>query len=579
MHPYVVIPLLSCIASAMMGAAILTRDAGRRANRLAALLIGGACWWAGCEVLWNTASDPEVVIGLVRLSGVGWAALGPLALHLFVELAQAPAPRIRRALPFLYVASIVGGAANLAFPLFHDGGVTRHDWGWSYDLSPTYLLYYVFTMGCIVSALTTLSRSYRASPSRAEREQLVLLFVGMSFPATVASITDGLLPLAGIQVPRLGTASFAILNAFIAWTFVRYTYPIVAPTPLGREIFEAIGEGVALLRPDGKVRTANTGLAAMVGCTPEALEERHGSEFLPALADPLRTVCDLECELNVDGGRTIPVSVSSTVVHERAAPVGVVLMVRDLREVVGLRSRLVTSGRLAAVGELAAGIAHEINNPIAYARANLGQLGQQWEELARELDPSDPCVRAQVDEGRQVIDETIEGVDRAASIVRDIKGFSHAGHGERELTDVNPLLESVLRVAAPQLGRVRVETQWGDVPLVPASPQELKQVFLNLVLNAAHAIGDDGTIRVYSEPVGHDVCVTVRDDGCGMDPELAERIFDPFFTTKAVGEGTGLGLAISYQIVKSHGGEIDVESAPGHGTLFRVRLRGSDASP
>ena len=581
MHLYVVIPLVSCVASAMLAAAILARDAHQRANRVAALLVGGVSFWAGCEVLWNTAGDPGAVLRLVRLSALGWAALGPLALHLFLEVAQDPAPRTRRLLPFLYAASAGFAALAQTTDWIHSGGVTRHAWGWSYDLAPTYLVFYAFTVGCIALAVRVLYRAFRGSASPPEREQMVLLLVGLAVPLSVASATDGLLPVAGIQPPRLGTAAFAVLNALIAWTFYRYTYPLVAPGLSGKVILENLRDGVALLRPDGRIRTANESLARLAGCPRGGLGERQARELLPELPDdPHGEVREREVELVSLSGRRIPVSVSTVVIWDRHAQVvGVLLVVRDLREMVELRNRLVTSGRLAAVGELAAGIAHEINNPIAYARANLAQLRERWEELAKRLEQAgDRSARGLLDDGAEMIEESLEGVDRAAAIVRDVKGFSHAGHSQREMVDVNRLLESVLRVAAPQLRyRANVETTFREVRLVPGAPQELKQVFLNLLLNANQAIGEGGSIRIASVEVGGDVCVLVEDDGCGMGAELLARIFDPFFTTKAVGEGTGLGLAISYEIVRSHGGEIGVESEPGRGTIFRVRLPGAAA--
>jgi len=577
MHPYMVIPLLSCVASAMIAAAILARDPVRRANRLAALLVGGVSWWAGCEVLWNAAEDPAVVLRLVKLSSIGWAGLGPVALHLFCELAQDPAPRIRRALPVLYAFSVAVVAVDLTTPLIHDGVVTRHAWGWSYGLARSYVAFYVFTMACVTVALWVMWRTFRTSPSAAEREQMLLLVLGVSLPATIASATDGLLPYLGFQVPRFGTAAFALLNGVIAWTLYRYTYPLVAPTTFGREIFESLGEGIALLRPDGWIRAANASLGRLAGCAPERLESRLAGDLIPNLGDPLQEVAEHECALLDAEDNRIPVSVGSSVVRERSGqPVAVVLVVRDLREVVELRRRLVTSGRLAAVGELAAGIAHEINNPIAYARSNLGLLHEHWDELAKRLEHrADPETHERVDEGRQLIDETIEGVDRAASIVRDVLGFSHAGHGERELVSVNDAVEAALRVGAPHLQQHgRVETHYCELPLVRASTQELKQVFLNLILNAAQAITDDGLIRITTRPEGAGVCVRIEDDGHGIEPDLLQRVFDPFFTTKAVGEGTGLGLAIAYQIVTSHDGELRVESPDCGGTCFEVRLPG-----
>jgi signal transduction histidine kinase len=273
---------------------------------------------------------------------------------------------------------------------------------------------------------------------------------------------------------------------------------------------------------------------------------------------------------------SIPVSIAGSDLRDgQGYLIGRVLVVRDLRDVAQLRSRLVMSARLAAVGELAAGIAHEINNPIAFVRSNLSQLAAHWKTVRSELERAGE-LEAQAEliaEGEELIEESVEGVDRAAEIVRGVKGFSHAGRQLREPTDLNQLLEDVLHMAAAQLrSRARVERFYVELPAVSCVPQELKQVFLNLIVNAGQAIRDGGTIRIATETRDGYVTVKVEDDGCGIAPEHLERIFDPFFTTKGVGEGTGLGLGIAYHIVRSHRGEIQVDSELGRGSRFRVKL-------
>jgi signal transduction histidine kinase len=267
-----------------------------------------------------------------------------------------------------------------------------------------------------------------------------------------------------------------------------------------------------------------------------------------------------------------------------------VVVVHDQRELVSLRSRLLLSGRLAAVGELAAGVAHEINNPLAYVRSNVALLMEHIEEIGsftrdQTIAATSPRggsqtkekrredVLSRIDESRELLEETQEGVDRAVSIVRDIKGFSHRGSGERETVDLCELLDSVLRVAAPQLGaRLAVERAYSDLPHVRCAPQEIKQVFLNIVLNASQAIDGEGCIRVEAESRGGHVTVRVFDDGPGIPLAVRERVFDPFFTTKPVGKGTGIGLAISYEIVRRHDGRIELTCPEAGGTCAEVRL-------
>jgi signal transduction histidine kinase len=367
----------------------------------------------------------------------------------------------------------------------------------------------------------------------------------------------------------------ACLGAIAFASILRFGHSVLTPGTFAEQILATLPDGVALLHPDGRIRTTNPGLAAISGHSPADLvamdvDRLLGSPFAGAgTGDP-------ETELVRASGESIPVSIASSELHDRQGYlIGHVIVVRDLRDLAQLRSRLVMSARLAAVGELAAGIAHEINNPIAFVRSNLSLLASHWKTVTGELRGAGraEAQRELIAEGEELIEESVEGVDRAAEIVRGVKGFSHAGSQLREATDLNQLLEDVLHVAAAQLrGRASVERCYAPLPPIECVPQELKQVFLNLIVNAGQAIGDAGTIRLATEAHGGFVMVRIEDDGCGIAPENLERIFDPFFTTKRVGEGTGLGLGIAYQIVRSHGGEIRVDSELGRGSRFLVCL-------
>jgi two-component system NtrC family sensor kinase len=182
-------------------------------------------------------------------------------------------------------------------------------------------------------------------------------------------------------------------------------------------------------------------------------------------------------------------------------------------------------------------------------------------------------LQAALREGEELVDESLDGVERVVAIVRDVKSFSHAGRGPREVVELNPLLDAVLRVAAPQLRYGgRIERRYGEIPPVLGDSQELKQVFLDLLLNASQAVAEQQAIRIETRHEGDRVVVCVEDDGCGIPAELIGNIFDPFFTTRDIGEGAGLGLSIAYQIVRKHGGELSVDSVPGRGTRCRVEL-------
>ena len=224
------------------------------------------------------------------------------------------------------------------------------------------------------------------------------------------------------------------------------------------------------------------------------------------------------------------------------------------------------------MGELAAGIAHEIANPITFVRANLLELRRHWDTLreAAEKNGDQPALDPLMTEGEELIEESVQGVDRITGIVRNVGAFSHAGGDRAEPIDVNALLDNVLGVAALSFS-VQIERCYGELPRVLGHAQQLKQAFLNLLLNALQAVGDFGWIRLATQFQDDHVTVRVQDDGPGVPDEAIERVFDPFFTTRP-GEALGLGLAQCFQIVRSHGGEISAYSTPGRGAVFEVRL-------
>jgi PAS domain S-box-containing protein len=395
----------------------------------------------------------------------------------------------------------------------------------------------------------------------------------------VGSVTDGVLPFFGVVVPQLAIFSYALTGVLLALSLNRFGYSILSPGTFSREISEAMSEGLLLLRMDGHVRSANTGLSRIVGRPREQFEGRHVSEILPLpRLDPPRELRDQRGQIVGPDDQRIPVSVTASLLRDgRGAESGLAVIVRDLREIEALQSRLVLSGRMAAVGQLAAGVAHEVNNPASYVRTNMLLLREYWQSVntlleKHRLERSDDAHVVFAD-GAELIDESIEGIERITAIVDQIRRFSHAKSGERERAELHLLLEAVARMARPRLhANVRIERRFGSVPPVECAPRELEQVLLNLLLNAADAVGENGTIRLATSASGGRARIDVEDDGCGIAPEALERVFDPFFTTKPVGQGTGLGLSISYEIVQRHGGEITVRSEVGRGSVFSVFL-------
>ena len=267
-----------------------------------------------------------------------------------------------------------------------------------------------------------------------------------------------------------------------------------------------------------------------------------------------------------------------------------------------LQQQLLQSEKLASIGQLAAGVAHEINNPVGYVFSNIGTLQRYLDDLFRMLDAYESTevliagtpaaqrlamLRDELDlaylkeDVPRLMAESFEGIGRVRKIVQDLKDFSHVdARKDWEWVDLHKGIDSTLNIVNNEIKyRADVIKCYGDLPEVECLSSELNQVFMNLLVNAAHAVRRErGTITIRTGTAEAAdggipmVWVEVEDDGCGIAKEDLSRIFDPFFTTKPVGQGTGLGLSLAYGIVKKHHGRIEVESEVGRGTRFRVTL-------
>jgi PAS domain S-box-containing protein len=264
-----------------------------------------------------------------------------------------------------------------------------------------------------------------------------------------------------------------------------------------------------------------------------------------------------------------------------------------VRELEAAQAQLMQSERMASIGQLAAGVAHEINNPVGFVNSNLGSLKLYVDKLMQLLTvyeqaevalPADvatavQATKAEVDldfmrtDLTELVAESLDGLQRVTRIVQDLKNFSHPDESERQLADIEQGLDSTLRVVWNELKyKATVTKVFAGLPQLVCHPFQLNQVFMNLLVNAGQSIETKGTITLRT---GYDdawLWVEIEDTGKGIKPDNLVRIFDPFFTTKPVGKGTGLGLSMAYGIVKKHGGRIDVRSQVGQGSCFRVWL-------
>jgi len=349
------------------------------------------------------------------------------------------------------------------------------------------------------------------------------------------------------------------------------------------EIIENIPDVIVIVRPGGEIRFANVRAARTVGAA--SASGLLGTNFVELLVPEDRErgqrLLSQRQLVAVDGGRAElrllregrePAVVEASLLREIDFDDerSLLLVARDITEERQLRLRLQLANQLASVGTLAAGVAHEINNPLSFVAAALVFVQESVGVLAARPSPE------QLSEVRQSLTEALEGTNRIRDIVRDLKTFSHSAPEAGQRANLRAAAEWALKVTAHQLRhRCTVRQAFSPVPAVAGNEARFGQVLVNLLMNAVQSFPEERTeesflrVATFTDERGRAI-VEVEDNGRGIPPEHLARIFDPFFTTKPVGQGTGLGLAISHAIVAEAGGEIQVRSQASSGTCFRV---------
>jgi PAS domain S-box-containing protein len=344
---------------------------------------------------------------------------------------------------------------------------------------------------------------------------------------------------------------------------------------LARAVFEHAREGLAIVDEEGRCTEVNAAAERILGVSFDALQGRRPAEVVRTELDlaPRGRAHQGEATVATPGG---PRALEWEVIPGILPGVALAVL-RDVTERREMLARLALADRLISVGTLAAGVAHELSSPLAYLATNLHYLSRTLREPA-----AGPPVEP---EALEALDESIEGAARLRAIVDDLRTFVRTPQGDAGPADLEAVLRSCVGMAWNQIRyRARLEREVGPLPLVAGNPARLAQVFVNLLVNAAQAIGEgkvqENVIRLSAEVLpGARVAVEVTDSGSGISPAVLPRIFEPFYTTKPANVGTGLGLSICRSIVQGVGGTIEVRSQPGRGSTFRVVLPVAEPVP
>ena len=371
---------------------------------------------------------------------------------------------------------------------------------------------------------------------------------------------------------------------------------------------DCVGDIVILTDKEGRIRRFNKALlkftnksfADILGTNWEELMSENELETIAFYTDSIELLhrpTRRKFELNSYPFEDVDLEFSGAVItmHETTEIKNITdKLEKAYKDLKTTQAQILQREKMASIGQLAAGVAHEINNPMGFISSNLGTLGKYVNKLSDFINTQTGVIEslksAEISEGltekrkklkldyiledvEELIKESLEGAERVKKIVQNLKTFSRVDEAEYKFADINECIESTLNIVWNELKyKATVEKDYQKLPLAKCYPQQLNQVFMNLLVNAAHAIEKQGEIKIKTWNGNGFINVSISDTGCGIPEDEINRIFEPFFTTKEVGKGTGLGLSISYDIVKKHNGEIVIDSEVGKGTTFTVKI-------
>jgi PAS domain S-box-containing protein len=542
------------------------------------LLAGIAIWAGGATWRHMATTRPELLLAF-GVMFLGVCVVPPLWLLLAARLSrlQLLEDRPEHVAPLLapgllFYATFLTNERHGAFAAIDVA---------SFEYGPLFWMLVGWAYLCVLGGVVLFLRRARWMAIHHELPRALLLALAALVPlVTSVSYLGQLLPWTFDPTAASLGISTGILFPLLFRLSLLDDLPLVR-----RDVIDHLADGVVIADPEGTILDANPGAAELIGAPlatlrgaplDAVLSRLVAAEDRPVLEAALAVGRGVghPCEVTSASGQRVRLLVVS-VAGRGGQPAGRFVVLHDATDERRKEHMLRRAQKLESLGLLAAGIAHEVNNPLAFVRPNLGQLARAA-ELACKLSELAPPERAvELAEMPELVAESIDGVERIARIVASMRRLAREGREEEGgSVDANAVLRESLKLA--QLGRsFRVATSLDPaLPLVYGSKDGLTQVFLNLVVNAKQALGEQpgGRIRVATRHQDGAVEVAIEDNGPGIAHELLDRVFDPFFTTKGPEEGSGLGLPIAFDIVRAHRGTLSLESRPGHGTRFTIRL-------
>ena len=553
----------------LLGGFVLFRDSRSVMNRSCAVLFF-------CISIWNTVdifginASVDTVWTLQNFAALGW--IGFPATILVFSLAFSKREKILKSTVF---KAVLAAVLVMFILLQWNGELTERgvhqEFGWIFEWSDSIwaYIYYAYYIGATISGIVLIGLHGKHTNNVLEKKLSISLILG--------TITDVIIPIIDIySMPQTANIVSLIFAIGMVYAIVKYSFFGLTVERFAMTIVSTMNDSLILCNTKGAIIFMNRAAESLLGYCNNELLEKHIEVFFDRQPDsrPFESVLSGERMINVDafftakGGAKVPVSVSCSSIQEKeSGRVGSIIVARDISESFKheaerrvLAEQLEQAGKMAAVGQLASGVAHEINNPMTVILGFSQALKRNFDEKSLMFVPL-----------ASIEQEAL----RCRKIVQDLLVFSRSSKAASEYLDINETIDTAvsLELMQAKMKNVSISKEYGEnLPKVLAGRSQLQSVIVNLFNNAFDALKDDGKILIRTEKGGLGVRLTVEDNGSGIPADIIKKIFDPFFTTKTVGKGTGLGLSLCYEIVTKIGGKISVESKVGAGTKFIIDL-------
>lgn len=587
MNVFAVIFLITSWICFFLGCWVFFQDTRNTLNRLFMLLSVIASYLAFMEFGNLQAQNPNIAPMALKLTGL-WP-IGVALLFHFVLVVTENSKLLKNKLPYLL---IYGPALTFSILQLTTGLLTgepvRQYWGWTYGM-PDNLLMPALLNGwaiglAIISGYMCIRYDLNATDHR-KKQQARFVLIGICTPTFISILAHVLLAPPQIDIPGLYTAAFVFGITFIGYAIGRYKLFILTPADAALGIISTMSDALLLISQRGKILTANQAALDSLGYNEKELIGKSVEILFPqeekskALSkstmfkEMMKTgsLREVETTFVTKDSRRMCISLSTSVMQGRDdVPYGIVCIARDIterkraeEEKQRIAEQLNLAGRLAAIGELAAGAAHELNNPLAAIQgfAQLLKSGNNLDETTK-----------------KDLETIYREAQRASRITGNLLSFARRHKPEKSLISINDAITKSLDLHSYRMKVNNIELLLEldpELPRTMADFYQMQQVFVNIVNNAEQAMTDaymKGKLCIETKKVGESIQITFTDNGPGIPEENLKRIFDPFFTTKTVGKGTGLGLSICYGIIQQHNGHIYAKSKFGEGSTFVVEI-------